>query len=425
VMSDLETMAIEGIRAAQELVSARGMTLSEYFRTFNIEREPNPYRNLVKKALEPVFKTTSNFKVVSEQFDKTPVIQVADGASLLFDPTTLLNNLHAQYFAREFNLRFNLAQHCTTTKLIMDGKQEQGPAFLHLPEGTIKIFNASKSKQESTCPAHLVPAKTIFEWYKSDGFCQPRLPAVLERYQGQTFETAAEAIMTLNRTIWESFKMKAKKELVLFDEEVSRRVLLEHLVQGTDFSDLLFSPEKFKFTRDAKRKQTNKSFIWRDTTDFFYFIEYGRPAPIRIENGVAYTDSRKNSFDFSRETCIELLRDRKLYGDLFTTYATLVLLPEITALGGASQSQYLPEMCAALQELKEIKGVFEQSRLNPRHPLVGPSLTELPEEICRRVPVFDNKTDFNTFQKLYINMVTQGTKELQYLKRLQRERTHA
>lgn len=352
----------------ETLKASFDLTLREYLRSITPEKGfGKSIKNLSKKlfiesveALMPAHINGEQVAWALESLSSTPIIQLADGSSLLYDPETFLTNFLFQAACRERNIPFLFTQQCSRSKMMMGSNSTMGAGFVNLESDVYEVFDVKRARLAKASTSTL-KGKVRFE-FNPLGVNMPKylvmpLPDILQELKGQSFQNAGEAILNGNQHIWSTFKLKSKKRLIQFDERLSAEVIRRHVNHPeSPIHRILFDPNVRKSFLENQRDVigSEDNLILKDTTHFFYYVDGEAIRPAKIQEAkrepvlVDAENGKHIAIDFTPEAIREALSDGRLFPDLIISYIGLSLLPGTLAFGGASQHEYLPEIMKIL-----------------------------------------------------------------------------
>lgn len=400
------------------------LPLREYLKlivaTCKTTSSPNRYLQTLLDVLKSKLREKYGTEVASEainQFTKVPIVQMADGAHLLYDEEVFMSNFLYQIASRENHLKYLFTQQCSTIRALMYPAKNYGSVFLHLDSDIYKVFDKSRKVLTSSNIASLQDVKMVFAplGIKTPAYANIELPDVLKGLKGSSYKNASEAILASNKVIWKSFEMKAKKRLLQFHEDLSCDVIAASIETDTALDILFFNDEVRNYFLNVKKGliKSPKNLILKDSTDFFYYNDGRSLVPVRIVNNGEnpfITNARtgaKIPVDFSKDAIIKALRDRTLYPDLFMSYMALIILPCAVAFGGASQQEYLPIIKECLIKTNEKYGLIDKTTLvaiiEQDNSRLITGLVELTPQQKRVIGTLSAYTDLNQFENTFIN----------------------
>lgn len=351
---------------------------------------------------------------VAAQFQRAPMLQLADSASLLLDSETFLNNFMYQVACREHHHHHLLVQQCSTIKLLQRRRPPTGPAYVELLADRYKLFDVSTKRLASASVATLKHVEFVFEpaATKLASYANAELPVLADLLRGRGSGSASEAIASANIEIWQRLKMKARNRLHVFHEDLSCDVLAAYLRDAsTPVIPLLFDADVRREFLDAKRQRVGRqdNFVLRDTTDFFWLVCGESLHPVRVIGKRhqtlidAYT-GQPVDLALQADDVVQALEERRVYPDLILGYACLSLFPGVVAFGGASQQEYLPQITGILLDA-DARTPFMSSadRARLQHDdlsrLIGPALVELDARQRRALLSLGPQTDLDAFER--------------------------
>ncbi|MGH3905367.1 MAG: hypothetical protein ACRDTE_14435 [Pseudonocardiaceae bacterium] len=425
--------------AAGRLIrDAAARYLPDYLRSIAPNRPlvDNPSSHILVQALTETAARHEDPDIVTRaiaEFRRSPIMQLADGANLLLDTETLVNHLQYQLACREAGIDYMWSQQCTTVRAITATNPLRGPAILETNQDYFAVLPGSRKKLLRTNVACIGPIQfkpTSLGIKAHDPTVQP--PRLLKPVLGAHYDSAPRAILAVNRIIWSRLQLSKKKKLVLFDEDLSAEVIQRHLEQRAEpISDLVCDDDTRNAFLHVKRDIVNSSgnFVLRATTDLFWIRHEHRLRPCTIEyqsRGPALLRARHGgpTIELTRDSVIEHLSCRNLYPDLILAYLALVVLPGVTAAGGASQHEYLPHIERLVTRAHGCGVLFPDAVISriaagTHSALIGPALLALDD--CQRNTLLslDDDTSLDTFEyDVMHRKIAETAGDLDYLRYL-------
>jgi hypothetical protein len=351
------------------------------------------------------------------QFMQFPGLQTSDHSSTLYDSTTFVNNFLYQIALRENNLTYMFTKQCNIVKGLMNPKLLIGPAFIDLESDIYKIFNLSKCFLKQSNIAAMQDVTMTFEpqGIKSPIYCNHELPEFLDKFKSQRFAEASDAFKALNLHIWTQLNMKSKKQFVPLDENFVSDILIKYLQANNPvINALLFDKEtRLAYIQEkAKILESDKNILLNDSSDFFHYRRESSLKPIKFdlkqnrfyeqESGLAV------NLGLTKEELIDNLKNRTIYADLVFSYIFLELLPDVDALGGTSQQEYLPlvkEILLNVDKRSQILPVEFANKLEIQNnsKLIGPCVLELSPYEKKVILTLNRHTNLDEFENTFIN----------------------
>lgn len=410
-----------GFRSIRQLEDNRHLTVLDYVRRAANEARlvadrPTPSRQVFHqtfaKHCQAYFKNNpARAEKAAAQMRRAPMMQLADHGDLLLDRQTFMNNYLYQMAGREANYDFLFTQQCTRVHCMMDKHGPQGPigpAYVHRDMDVFQIFNKSNNALARSSVATLQDVPVM--WQPLGILTSPSAsaptPEVIKPFIGAVFPRAATAINTMNQHIWRSFSCKAKKELVLFDEDFTCDLVADYLKDGNNsLARLVTGPDTrraFLEVRQEYRVAHPHSMI--DTGTELFWMNGGqslRAATFSADGKSLGANGAEISTD--RESLIEALRTRRIYPDLSLSYLALSILPNIPAFGGASQHEYVPAIrdvaCMADARIPFLdpaeRGTLPHSNTSV---LLSSMIMELPMPAKRALGMLDKDTKLDQLE---------------------------
>lgn len=348
------------------------------------------------------------------EFSRVPMIQLADGADLLGDVETILNHLMFQITCRENNISYMWTQQCTTVKALTSRSPLRGPAILETDQDYLQVFGGSIKSLESSNVACMSDVEFTFRplGRKLPVYAGVACPDLMARFQGRRYERASDGILAANRWMWSQLRVKARKRLLLFGEEVSVDVVRQFLEDDTSLiARILLDPVSRQAFLQARAAVVGApdNLVLRGSTDFFWGRDGRRLRPLRVCEGdppalaVVSKGHVRPFVTLSRDALTDRLERGDLYPDLLLGYTVLSLLPGVVAVGGASQHEYLPRIRDVLLLAHELCPVLdstdhERLREEEYSRLIGPALLELSPRQRRALLSLSTSTRLDDFE---------------------------
>lgn len=425
----------EQTNAGQSLSPFLDATLRDYIRSICPQKGfgsdiSNASKDILLKGLSLLLpKTIAAEKRdwAIDSFAQTPMMQLADGSSLLYDPETFLTNYMFQVAAGEANIPFLFAQQCSRSRMTMDPKNHIGSGYLDLQSDIYSVFGLSKSKLSRFSVATLnTPLCLTFNplGIRQPAYTNQEMPDLLSELKGQNYPSASEAFLQANAHIWAGLNIKAKKRLVQFDERLTALVVALHIEDPhSPINKILFDPDVRQSFLSRRERVVNSedNVLLKSSTDFFYFNQKGSLQPLTFMPSKADTTEHLTvkgqplPFSFTPENVAQELRRGNLFPDLALSYAVLSILPGCLAFGGASQHEYLPLIKKIMEEThaqtpflsEPIPEMIQQDALAGSRMISG--LIEMSPRIKNMVAGMNKETDFTAFESEYMEMPLQET----------------
>lgn len=362
-----------------------------------------------------------------------PMIQLADGADLLLDTETFLNHLMYQVACRERGVSFMWTQQCTTVRAITSRRPLRGPAFLQTDRNLFAVLPGSRKRLLHSNVACLGPTRLLLSPLGVTGPHDRGLgaPDLLQRFADREYPRAADGILDANRYIWSRLTMTARKTLVLLDEDVSADIVRAHVEHGIEpLSSILLDANTRRVFLRARREivDSYSNVVLRATTDLFRLRDSTALRPCTIEgddhHAVLAAPQVGARIPLTREALVEGLANRVLYPDLILTYLALVVLPGVTAFGGASQHEYLPKIEEIALRVHDLGVTFPAEVVERLHArghsvLIGPALLELMPHQRAVLLRLSEATDLDAFERDALQRpIRDTTGDLDYLRYL-------
>lgn len=395
-------------------------TLREYLKSLIIKNQKTYSNQYIKIVIEILKKKVKEIEPLEEynainQFLRVPIIQMADGSNLLYDKETFMNNFLFQISCRENHLRYLFTQQCSTIKSLMYPSKLIGPSYIELDSDIYKLFNKSKNQLANSNIATLENVDFVFEpqGIKMPLYAQSNLPDILQGIKGMHFKRASSAINYANRIIWKNLKMKSKKILLQFDEDLSVEVLEHYLRKDCKpIINLLFNKKIRNSFINTKKEiiKSKENLILNDTSDFFYYKTKNSLQPVKINKNKLIKASNREivPIGLNKKDIIKALKDKILYPDLIFTYLILIILPNIKSFGGASQQEYLPIIKRIFCETNKKNKFLDEkdyTRILNQENLcfIGYGLVELSKLQKRVIGNLNKNTNLDEFEKEFID----------------------
>lgn len=371
---------------------------------------------------------------VLRNFIDNPVMQLADGSTLLYDPETFLTNYCFQLACVETDTPFILGQQCSRSKMIMNKKMHLGSAYLHIGERLFSVFNLSNRLMSRSSAATVTgPAQINFQSLETDA--EPNvavadIPDILNDLNGREFPSVSDAFLEANHYIWSELPIPNKRPLIQFDERLNQEIVARHMEDTrSPIYKMLFDSEvrqAYLRNRDIV-VESDQNIILKSTTDFFYYNVVEKAdelKPIRISSTdgkaifVRETSGEEIPIDFTPQSIAIALREGRLFPDLTLSYTARSILPGVISFGGASQHEYLPQIARILYLTAQDTDVLKDNPLSEEilhdhyagsRMIAGSGLIELDTDLKRALGSMNRSTDFAALNKKYVNQPLQET----------------
>ena len=290
--------------------------------------------------LEPV----SNF---SKLLINTPCIQQADHSNLLLDRETFYNNLLHAESARLNNCDYIFTSQCSIVSCITRRSPIFGPTILNYNDDVYKVFDDSNRtlKDSNFCTlssSRKFEISSLYNPEKSKDF-------FLQHIDGLSFATAEQAYLYANEHIWNNIKYTKGIKRISFDETLISELAILHLrdihspfyklIMDKDIRDN-FIKTKRSYVASKSNKSINSSY-----PDFFWLRKKNKLRALKLDLNTSKFKIFQTNEDGisinSVDDIIKLLEEKVIYLDRMMAYFLRCLLPNIVAIGGTSQQDYL------------------------------------------------------------------------------------
>lgn len=405
--------------AAGRVISDRGSEhLSEYLPSLVPDRPlpDSPSSRVVLDALRHAASPHHDRQTVDSaiaELQIVPMLQLADGADLLLDTETFLNHLMYQVACRDRRVNFMWTQQCTTVRAITSRRPLSGPAILETGRDDFAVLPGSRKRLLHSNVACLGPTRLLLSplGVKASHDAGLNPPDLLRGFAGRRYQRAQDAILDANRDVWSRLTMTARKTLVLVNEDLSADIVRSHLERGIEpLSSMLLDPDARRLFLRARRGvvESADNAVLRATTDLFRLRDGSTLRSCRIQDDERHAVLAASHADaevpLTREALIEGLATRVLYPDLVITYLALVVLPGLTAVGGASQHEYLPRIEEIVLRTHDLGVTFPAAVIARCHArahsaLIGPALLELTPQQRSAVLFLSESSDLDAFER--------------------------
>ena len=365
---------------------------------------------------------TAEVEVAIKEFFKFPAIQVADHIGLFYDFTNFINNFLWNIALEKNNIEYIFTCQCETIRTAQDVQNFLGPAFIELNENVYNIFGLSKNKLKNTNVAALNNCKFIFEIIREKNKID--FPDILKKIinLSKKFDYAPDMFRMANLLFWDNIKYKNKRKLICFDRRFFCDIVAENIHKKTPLIEaLLFNKKRRNSFLKIKNKIINarQNLVLKNTTDFFYLRKGEELLPLKIsDDGVFYNGrsgeiiiigGKKLKTDRKMLACA--LKDRILYPDLILSNILGHILPNIIAVGGTSQLEYLPNIVKMLDEfltknnLKKELLLKNNKKLNVSAygRLIGPSLIKFTKTDKKFIDNLNSESNLEEFKQSFCN----------------------
>lgn len=340
----------------------------------------------------------------------------------MYDFTNFINNFLWNIALENNDIHYLFTCQCETVRSAQNVQNFLGPTFININENIYNIFGLSKNKLKNTNVAALDNCKFVFKLlHQRDTTDFPDiLKKIIDELKNPGY--APDMFHKANLLFWSNIKYKNKCKLVCFDRRFFSDIIAENILKKTPIIEaLLFDEKKRNSFLKIKKKiiQSNKNLILKDTTDFFYFKKDTELVPLKVNNKGHFYDRRSGKpiiingeiLKTSRNILYNALRNRILYPDLILSNIFGHILPNIIAIGGTSQLEYLPNILEILDEFLSKNNLedssYSKSRkilgVNGYGRLIGPSLIKFTESDKKFISNLNSKSNLDQFEYSFID----------------------
>lgn len=395
------------------------LTISSYLTSIGSNREAheNTYLKIAIQALENHLSQIldkSELELVIEEFRKFPAIQVADHIGLFYDSTNFLNNFLWNISLENNDIKYIFTSQCETVRAVQDVQNFFGPGYIELNENVYNIFGLSRNKLKNINVAALDDCRFLFELVLGEK--EIHFPDILEDIIRTSQEPgyAPDMFRKANLLFWSSMKYSNKRKMVLFDRRYFSDILAENIAQEAPLLDaMLFASETRKSFLEIKNRiiESPENLVLRNTTDFFYLKKGKELVPLKISDEGVFYDGRSGdvviingeTLRADKKIISEALLNRQIYPDLVLSNIFGHILPNIIAMGGTSQLEYLPIIGRMLDEYLSRNKLYSESEMEKLRNgnfgrLIGPSLLTLSQSEKKFIENLDTDSDLEEFK---------------------------
>jgi hypothetical protein len=407
-------------------------SLFNYLKTVIPEEYPandfsQPYRNHVTNSLKSVLKEQhiKNIEKLIKEFELSPVIQSGEHSGLLFNHENFMLNWLFYIASREKKREYMLSWQCSKVNCVTDKANLYGPGYIKINSEIYKLFDninylLSRTKLFHSNIAALNDVVFVFEPQKRNHISSSTaLPAQLEFLRGKYFQSASDAFIYANKNIWSELNLIHKPELIQIDDSFGAEVIIENLKDSSSLiHKLLFNQTIRNAYLNAKERVVNsdQNLTLRNTSDFFYAKRHNRLDPLKIKNDL-FINSRtgeKTEIILDPDELIKHLRQKDVYCDLSLSYTFTFILPNILALAGTSQQEYLTPMKNILLMSNINNTLFNETTSNniksqKNCSLINASLLELPQKEISLLEQLDRTLDLSQLEYDFVNKPIEET----------------
>ncbi|RUT98632.1 hypothetical protein EOD23_26595 [Mesorhizobium sp. USDA-HM6] len=291
---------------------------------------------------------------ICHELEQHRVLQTGPHLLLLLEPEA--------YYTHIFSLlgllahgRSTYVSYAVSTVSLVE-RSHKGPAWLSLEGMPVNVFGLSRSRMigysllsgPGSYRFELVPGEASAE---SEALAQIR--GLLPKTQ---FKRPAHAIKAANHNLWPKLFGGDFAFLQIDDEDIADLVA-EHLSDEESWLRMrLLEDPKFapNILAELDRLAAGPWGCWlARSTDFFWFYENGKRAPLRLMAGeLVHPATGMKAARFKASDIIAGLADRRLIPNLLLMFLVVSILPGVRVLGGSHQPIYYPLMrhiiCRAL-----------------------------------------------------------------------------
>jgi len=306
----------------------------------------NAMESYLEKYKDPVLET------VESLLDQSPIIQQADHSNLLLDQEVFLNNILHALGANLQGVTHIFTSQCSTVSCLSRRSPPAGPTFLRMGAAMYSLFDVSNRllKDGNFCT---LPSPAIFNITPTSDTTANDMNICLQHLNKMTFPSAEAAFRYANDFIWNQMGYPKDVRRISFDESMVSELAALHIEsEDSPLFRLIFDRDirnnflriKRDYINSPKNKAINLSY-----PDFFWLRKKGKLRALTCDylsgEGVYVIAETGEGIDFdiTPETISEYLRKGNVYMDRMMTYFVRCLLPNVVALGGTSQQDYLEE----------------------------------------------------------------------------------
>ncbi|MFE8049046.1 hypothetical protein [Brenneria goodwinii] len=300
-------------------------------------------------------------------FNRFPVIQMADHGEVMLHPNMIMNNYLSNYAANKIGLKFIFSQQCTRVKAITNKSKLLGSAIIPRSNGYLKIYSQGFDKLTKLSIACMNPVVTDFKFFtlEREIIKNITIPEIIKEFDTKRYFSATGFLEEINNHIWKNLNFRNKCQLVLFDEDFSCQCVATMLSGKTLLSEFFKNDSAcMHLIKSREERKRSQPYSQLDiSTDYFWLRENNSLKAMRLcwcDSGkliLVPVNSKGDQIPFSPEILSELLFRKVLYPDTTLSYITLSILPGIACLGGGSQSEYFPEIASLFSDAIDKFGI--------------------------------------------------------------------
>lgn len=352
VLKDLRQQNFELVKKIENHLTS---TLEQYLKSIipNSVTNKNRYYRLLVMAMERYLEKHNDpaSDIIENLLDISPVIQQADHSNLLLDEETFMNNLLHMIACSLNGISHIISSQCSTVSCITRRHPYTGPTFLRIAGKQIRLTNISNRLLENSnfCtlpnPFHFV-INGDYQIFNS----KEMLP-FLKEIDRKIFKNAESAFRYVNNYIWNNIPYTSNVKRVAFDESMVSELAALHIEQKEGVFYRLLFDKKLRDTYIRKKNEyiraKNNKVINLTYPDFFWLKKKTKLRALSYKTNeklpsftIAETNEEANIL-FTPDALARELRNKNIYVDRMMAYLLRCLLPNVVAIGGTSQQDYL------------------------------------------------------------------------------------
>jgi hypothetical protein len=276
------------------------------------------------------------------QFWRRPVIQTADHAQLLVDPVSFFTNLVFGLGALQVGCRYLFVNACSTVTL--ETRAGSGPGWLSVDGALYEMRRTSVCAAENgarfVLESRSPPPRPLANRVRA-------IEELAEQIGAAEYPSFQHALVSANEALWRAWDWQRRTTLIYTDDRLTAAVVARHLSDaGSPLRRILFEPRLRRGWAEGliRRRIGAGSLALRGSTDYFWGLRAGKVRPLRLRGEWLVEPGHAGGFRirFGEEELRTGLDCGSLFPDLAVGFLALSVLPEVTVLGGWSQSIYLP-----------------------------------------------------------------------------------
>lgn len=280
---------------------------------------------------------------------RRPTIQTGPHCHLMIEPDAFYTHLFSMMGLTAHCENWYVSYSVSTVKFTE--KAKKGPGWLRIDGQDVNVFGLSRRQMEpySICGRHALHS---FALKPTDGMVnQTTLDRLASIIPGQEFCSAAEAIKSANKRLWQYCFGPDNKLLQIDDADVALLVQ-DHLRDPDSWLTRCFidAPDMIAAFLQAVDKLNDgpRSGWFKFNTHFFWFVREGRLRPLRLQGTTLSNDEGTYKIRFNSRSLADALEVGDIVPGLFLVFLVIAILPGLRAMGGSRQVVYYPLMRSTL-----------------------------------------------------------------------------